>query len=71
LNFIFRNEYFEPIERTFSGPKRRLSKVQKNGRFVEPMCWRNPGTIVQRSWQSNVAGRCWLNVEKYRQTERI
>jgi len=34
-NVVFANEYSEPTEHSFSGPKRRLAKVQKNGRFIE------------------------------------
>jgi hypothetical protein len=45
LNFVFLNEYFEPLKGGFGAKKHGQPRVRKNDRFFEPMRKRDPGPL--------------------------
>ena len=59
-NVVFANEYSEPTEHTFRGPKRRLAKVQKNGRFIEPLA---RSGLIPRGTRDHVGGHGHAQLE--------
>jgi hypothetical protein len=59
LNFVFRNEYFEPLEGGFCGRNAGLRRVRKNDRFVEPMLL-GPPLCAKIAYASGPSKPAWM-----------
>jgi len=60
LNFVFLNEYFEPLKGGFGAKKHGQPRVRKNDRFVEPVCC----VRLNTAWLDLLPGLFLKNVAK-------